>query len=433
MKIVSFTLVLMFGFALVAFAQNKPSAQLEQRAKDVVAIINEPKDFEKVFSPDFLTAVPPALFTETSKKLLADFGKAQRVEKIEAKDDFSGKIFVLFEKGIVAGMEISVENKAPFLINGLRIVSAEKASNSFDDIVRELKSLPGQTALTIAKLGEKDFQPIVSHNSDAPLAIGSTFKLYILSELVRSIAAGERKWMDVVELKTASLPSGMMQNWEIGAPVTLHTLASMMISISDNTATDQLLTTLGREKVEKMMSATGNSKPDLSLPFLTTLELFKLKGSQKQKLAETYLAKDVNGRRTMLNKEIAVFKEDDINLDDFLKKPVYVSQLEWFASTNDLTRLMNWLRLNTEKTPADKARGVLSINKALPDAKNWNYVGYKGGSETGVISLTYLLQSKKGEWFVVSASWNDEKSAVNNENFALLVQKVVKILQGQVS
>ena len=46
-----------------------------------------------------------------------------------------------------------------------------------------------------------------------------------------------------------------------------------------------------------------------------------------------------------------------------------------------------------------------------------------------MISTTYLLQSKKGEWFVVSGSWNDENAPVKSEAFALLMQKAVKTLQ----
>jgi beta-lactamase class A len=430
MKTILLALFLFFGFVFTVLAQTKPSAQFEKRAKDVVAIINEPKDFEKVFSANFLADVPPAKFVEISKQLIAGYGKALKVEKVEASNDFSGKIFISFEKGFVAGMNLDLENKSPFLITGLLIVSTEKAStNSLENVVDELKKLPGQTALTVAKLDAKNIQPVIAYNSDKPLAIGSTFKLYILSELVRSINAGERKWSDVVELKNASLPSGMMQNWEAGAPVTLHTLASMMISISDNTATDSLLMSLGRERVEKMLTVAGNSNPNLSVPFMTTLELFKIKGGGKQKFAETYAAKDTGARRAMLAKEINDFKKEEIDLN-FLKSPFFVSQIEWFASTDDLARLMNYLRLNTEKSSAEKARGVLTINKALPadTVGKWNYVGYKGGSETGVISMTYLLQSKKGEWFVVSGTWNDEKSPVKDSEFVLLMQQAIKIL-----
>ncbi len=46
-----------------------------------------------------------------------------------------------------------------------------------------------------------------------------------------------------------------------------------------------------------------------------------------------------------------------------------------------------------DATEKDKTgRGVLGINRGLqwPDDK-WAYVGYKGGSEPGVLNLTLLL------------------------------------------
>ena len=425
-----FLALVLFSISISAiFAQT--ANIYEQRAQEVISILNEPKDLEKFLSAGLLAQVPPAQFAEVSNQLLTAYGKALKVEKIVKRSEYDGQITVSFEKGVVAEINLTLEDKSPFLIRGLRITSVGKATNSLEDVIAELKTFPAQTGLSVVKLNDKDFQTLAAHNADKPLAIGSTFKLYILSELVRSISAGERKWTDVVELKHFSLPSGMMQNWDKNSPVTLHTLATMMISISDNTATDQLLMTLGRENVEKMMSIAGNSNPNLSIPFLSTFEMFKLKGVQNPKIAESYLAKDVKGRRAMLENEIAKFTAENIEFEGFLAKPTYISQLEWFASPNDLARLMNWLRLNTTKAPADKARGVMTTNKALPERESsaWNYVGFKGGSETGVISMTYLLQSKKGEWFVVSGSWNDEKSAVDDTRFALLMQKTVKILR----
>ena len=433
MKAVLLFLPLLFCCGGIVFAQTAQPTILEKRAAEVAAIINAPENLEKTFAPDFLAAVPPAKFAEISKSLTDNYGKALKVVKITVKSEYSGEIEILFEKNYVAKINVGLVETPPHLINGLLVTGIEKTSNSLEEIVGELKKLPGKAAFTAVKLNDRDFSPVIAYNADQPLAIGSTLKLYILSELVRSIAAGERKWSDVIELTEQSLPSGQMQNWAQGSPVTLHTLAAMMISISDNTATDQLIETLGREKIEKMLTVTGNKNPDLSIPFLKTVEMFKLKGATKENYAKTYLEKDISDRRAMLAGEIAAFNKDDIDFKNFLTKPTYISQLEWFASPNDLARLMNWLRLNSEKSPADKARGILTINKALPeaDAKNWNYVGYKGGSETGVINLTYLLQSKKGEWFVVSGGWNDENAAVKNDEFALLMQKAVKILQEQ--
>lgn len=421
MKKISLLIIVILVLMTANYAQ--PADIFEQRAKEIISILNDPKDLNKFFSPAFLAKVSPAQITETGKQLTASYGKAVKIEKIVKQNEYAGQITVMFETGVVGEVIFLLEDKSPFLVKGMQFISIGKAANSFEDIIAEMKNLPGQTALNVVKLNDKDVQVLAAHNADKPLAIGSTFKLYILSELVRSISAGERKWSDVVELTNFSLPSGKMQDWDKNSPVTLHTLATMMISISDNTATDQLLTTLGREKVEKMLSVTGNSNPNLTIPFLNTFEMFKLKGVQNPKIAEVYLAKDVKGKRTMLDNEIAKLTAENIEFNDFLVNPTYISQIEWFASTNDLARLMNWLRLNTTKSPADKARGVMTTNKGLPlpVASQWNYVGFKGGSETGVVSGTFLLQSKKGDWFVISGSWNDEKSSVDNEKFILLL------------
>ena len=66
-------------------------------------------------------------------------------------------------------------------------------------------------------------------------------------------------------------------DWPRGAPVTLHTLAALMISQSDNTATDMLLHPLGRENVERMMAAIGVAAPARNRPLLSTLELSAIK------------------------------------------------------------------------------------------------------------------------------------------------------------
>lgn len=420
-------------FTLSAYDQNATKTVLEKRADDVVKIINQPENLENFFSGGFLNQVPPDKFAEVSRSLMAQYGKALRVIKLTAQGDQAAVIEIAFERGEVATMNLFVGSAAPYLIEGLQITAVGKPSASLEEIVAGLKKLSGETVFAAVKLNGKDFTPIIAHNADKQLAIGSTFKLYVLAELVRSIRAGERKWSDVVELTEKSLPSGQLQNWAKGAPVTLHTLAAMMISISDNTATDQLIETLGREKIERMLNVAGNSNPQKSIPFLKTLELFKIKGATKQNYAQNYSAADQNARRQMLGKEIAAFKAEEIDLN-FLTKPAYITNIEWFASPNDLARVMNYLKTNTEGATADPARGVLTINDALPeaDAKNWNYVGYKGGSETGVISMTYLLESKKGEWFVVTGSWNDERAAVANDNFALLMQTAVRVLQEKV-
>ena len=426
-------MMIILGLAISAHSQTVVIPTLKQRAEQVVSLLNNPKDFEQVFTKRFLAAVKPEQIVQVVKKFTADYGKPVRLERFEKKSKSLAIIGVLYEKGSLLVFNLGVDPKDANRVTGFRLVSVEKIGATLETVIDELKKLSGKTSFLAAKLNGSDFQSQASHNVDEHLAIGSTFKLYILSELVRQISLGKRKWSDVVTLEHFSLPSGQMQNFEKGSPVTLHTLASMMISISDNTATDQLLRTLGRENVEAILPIAGNTKPELTTPFLATAEMFMLKGLEKYRYAKAYIASDVNGKRKILANDIAKFGVNDIPLDGFLAKPTYISEIEWFASATDLTRLMNWLRINSAKVYGNKARGVMTINKGLTKVitEKWNYVGFKGGSEPGVISLTFLLQSKKGEWFVVTSSWNDKNAKVNESKFVLLIQSAVDVLQKQ--
>ena len=74
-----------------------------------------------------------------------------------------------------------------------------------------------------------------------------------------------------------SLPSGVLQSWPAGTPMTVESLAILMISQSDNTAADRLLHLLGRERVESRTRVAGNTHVARNTPFLTTREMFALK------------------------------------------------------------------------------------------------------------------------------------------------------------
>src|SRR5260370_13397411 len=120
-----------------------------------------------------------------------------------------------------------------------------------------------------------------------------------------------------------------------------------MSSIRANTAADHLLMTLTREPVERVLAETGHTKPDLNMPFLSTLEMFKLKGEPTHKAADEYLAQDQTGRRRFLMERIANVKREDTKpyADG---KPSYIDRIEWFASVTALCHAMNCLRPPTQ-------------------------------------------------------------------------------------
>jgi hypothetical protein len=87
---------------------------------------------------------------------------------------------------------------------------------------------------------------------------------------------------------------------------------------------------------------------------------------------------------------------------------------------------MDWLRRNGSKETLD----ILAINPGIgrPAAARFAYVGYKGGSETGVIAMSFLVRSRSGTWHAVAASWNNPAAKVEEDRFVLLVSRAVALL-----
>jgi hypothetical protein len=431
MKPVKLSFVLVILSLVATDGRAQTATMLERRAGEICAQFQQtPGNYDRLFAPGFLAEVPAPKLAEIFADYFSKLGRCTQAKQTAPLSVYAGRFEFIFEKGYSVPATLGIDADEPRLVSSMLLGAPVRVSATLDEVVTELKTLPGETSLLIVSLGKDGPRPIVALNADREMAIGSTFKLYILSELVREVGARERKWADIVPLdgKVASLPSGMLQSWPTGSPVTLHTLASMMISISDNTATDHLLMTLGRERVEAIQAATGHTKPEINVPFLSTLEMFKLKGEPTGQAATAYLALDAKGRRTFLADTIAKVKREDAKpFQD--GKPAYVDKIEWFASATDLCRLMNWLRQQTEGDTT--ARQIIAINPGsglnIPRDK-WQYVGFKGGSEPGVLNLTYLLQSTRGEWYALSVGWNNTQAPLQNEKLFALLQQMLKIL-----
>lgn len=419
---------LIFAVSFINTATAQTNDFLQQRAREVAAQFRQnPGAYEKLFAPSFLAQIPVAQLDEIFKSLSAQLGKCTDAKLVEAKNVNAGKFDLIFEKGYTVRLTLTIEGAAERLIIGAFFEPPAKSSGTLAEIVGELKNLPGETSLFVAKLNDKGATPIIAHNADKQMPLGSAFKLYILSELVRQINAKERKWSDVVVLREnyKSLPSGIMQNWATDTPITLQTLATLMISISDNTATDALLFELGREKIENAVAASNHAQPNVNQPFLSTSELFKLKTPANQKLAEQYLKLDAKGKRRFLNDTIAPIRRETV---EPYGEPRFVESLEWFASSADVCRLLDSIRRQT--TTDATARQILAINPGLSiSPERWQFAGYKGGSEPGVLNMSYLLQSEIGNWYAFSVGWKNKDRALDEKQFFALVQRILNLIE----
>jgi beta-lactamase class A len=399
-----------------------PAAPIDLRIEQMVPVITGEMALDQYFAPTFLNAVPAEQLKGIFDSLIAQYGRPLKVQSSVKARPNGSTVKLAFEKA-VGTIEIDVETGNPGKVIGLVFSGFEVSGDTLDGINTEFKSLSGTSGFLLAELPENGQQPrvIASQNTGEQFAIGSTFKLYILAELASQVRSGERKWSDVVPLTDHSFSSAATQGWPQGSPVTLHTLAGWMVSVSDNGATDTLLRLLGREAVERKLATIGHSAPDKTLPFLSTVEAFAIKANPD--LRARFLKADEAQQRDLIEQEKSLLTLDRIDGATIGGAPASIDTIEWFASPGDILSLMRNIHLQRD----DRMMGILSINPGLgaAPAKNWQYVGYKGGSEPGVISMSYLLRSAAGKWYVATGSWNDTAKDVDQQKFAGLMVRLV--------
>lgn len=291
------------------------------------------------------------------------------------------------------------------------------AEDSPQAVLEELRGLPGSVGLKLVQLGRRP-EEIVSISPDRLHAVGSSFKLYVLLAL-----EGERNWDRVLRFDPRLSSLGGMFRWAAGAPVTLYSLAAAMISQSDNTATDILIDHVGRRRVEDIMVEAGNEHAAMSIPLLTTLEFFKLK--KDESLRRRFLAAVPDERRGLLAGEIARVPTDElIEWVSHWTRPVAIDEIEWFASSSDLCRLMARIHSGGDQDLLD----ILAINPGIYALDSrYSYIGYKGGSEPGVLSLNFLLKAKDGAVYAFSATWNDSAAPLDEGRFIRLIARLLEL------
>jgi beta-lactamase class A len=393
---------------------------LRAKADALVAILDGRGAYDAYFAVSFREKVPKAQFATIVEKLKATLGAPQKIESLTATSAWSADLVVGYARG-TASVRLVLDPEAPHAATGLLITGTAARDDSMAKVEAEFRALPGASGFGLYALSEGKPQPIFEYRADVAAPLGSAFKLWMLAELARQVAASERHWADVVKVGAPSLPSGVLQTWPAGSPVTVQTLATMMISISDNTATDTLLTTLGRAKVDAIAEAAGGS-----VPVMTTREMFVLKGDPA--LTKAWAAGSVDERRTLLADNAVKFATAKLDPTVFAGKPVAIGSVEWFASPAAMAGVLDRLR------GADAAtRAVLAVNAGVDPAiaARFRYIGFKGGGEPGVLSLNYLVQAKDGRWYAATGNWHRADDAVNEVRFAGLMGRALALLAGR--
>ena len=360
------------------------------------------------FAESFLAQISLAEISQITQGIVSSVGAYQSIE------DVPNGFVLTFERGTVA-THLALNSQGQ--ITGLLFETPQLVGLSVEESLREMAALPGKVHVLATRGGEE----VAALNADMVLAVGSTFKLLILAELQDQIAAGNHQWDEVVALKDEwkSLPSGFLQTWPEGSALTLESLATLMISQSDNTATDHMLNIVGREAVEaRLKTADGRNRP-----FLTTREAFVLKDPANRSVLRRWRRSDE--KRTLLSAlaalplpAVSIFNEGPQAID-----------VEWFFTARELCAAM--------QAVADLP--LMGVNPGLVNADSWQKVAFKGGSEPGVENFTtYLVettpsgtQSESSEPLCVTATWNNEMG-IDELQFSTLYRSLIESLRTDV-
>jgi beta-lactamase class A len=114
----------------------------------------------------------------------------------------------------------------------------------------------GRTALYALKLNDLS---TVSVDADVPVQTASVIKLGILYEAIEQVRAGKAKWDEPVTLKKGeAVPgSGILTLLDAPITITLKDALTLMVIVSDNTATNLMIDRFGIDNVNARMVSLG--------------------------------------------------------------------------------------------------------------------------------------------------------------------------------
>jgi beta-lactamase class A len=304
-----FVATLVVVAAPLAAAEMTPTAALERLFREQPAQADW-------FAPSFLSQVPHPQIDAILRQVQAAHGALVGIEP-------SGQGFIVRLQRAEVATQIALDAQGQIV--GLFFQPPIPTGGGIDSYVQAIAAIPGKSSILVLSGDRRR----AAHEPDAALGVASAFKLAVLKAVADRVSAGALAWDQVVRLDPAwrSLPTGILQDWPDGTPLTVATAADLMISLSDNTAADGLIHLVGREAVEAL--APRNR------PFLTTRELFILKSNANAELRRRWSEGDEAARRAMLD-DIAALPLPAIS--DLMS--VSILDIDWFFTPGELCDLL---------------------------------------------------------------------------------------------
>jgi beta-lactamase class A len=270
---------------------------------------------------------------------------------------------------------------------------------------RELKELcSGFSGVAGAHVENMTTREIVSVRGDESFPTASAIKVFVLYCLFRSAEHGDLELDERVTLSDRSriLGSGVLLHLDAGLCPTLRDLGTLMMMVSDNTATNLLIDRLGASVVNRAIRTAG-------------LEHTELRGP----VDFTKLAQDKSAFGVSTPSELAGFfanlRRGKLLGPDNTKRVLSV------------LRIQKYIEPLRRKLPTDPYAGEFGDPEPV-------WVASKTGSLTGVRCEAGLVHTPKAEWSiaVMTKDGTDTRVTSDNEGWQL-VSRVSRLIYDRFS
>jgi hypothetical protein len=381
--IVCFSLLLA-GNIVSARAQTPGSASATELTPQaaLTRLLSSPAISPDWLAPSFTNQIPATRLEIDIQQYEKALGPFVRV----AGGGKNGVYLAIFEGGTLPAL-IALDDRGRIV----ELLFRAPQTYSVDGALAELRALPGQVGFVVEENGKE----IAGSGQDKQLSAGSP-RLSVLNALAAEVARGRYRWSDTVKLAAASrsLPPGILQDWPAGSTLTIETLASLMFSIGDNTATDSIIRLVGREAIAPFAYS--------NVPFLTTRDMFVLKSKQNTELLDKWRESN-SSQRAMLAQLDRAPLPAAYDLDTTSTNV----DVDWRYSNRQLCDLMSHVQ----------SLQLTGIDPGVAAPSEWDRVAFAGGSDWGATSMTTWLVAKDGKNFCVSATWNETDRTIDQDTF----------------
>ncbi len=230
-------------------------------------------------------------------------------------------------------------------------------------------------------------------NGDQPFPMASVFKIPVLAAAGLQLEQGKLKLDDRIPVRDEdkSLGSGILQFFQAGVTPTFRDLLTLMIIISDNTATDMNVALLGGpEVIEQAMRQLGLQNIHLKMDCKTLLSYLWPEDIRSQPLEDIRAWADANdivrdGRTFSLKEDNNISTAIDMSA---LVYKLYQGEVVGGAIRDELMEILLKQQLN-QRLPRFLPPGVKSAHKTGTIAGNANDSGiiYVGDDSHVIVTL----------------------------------------------